>query len=96
MPTMRVWTVFGVTPPSAPMPVWVEPERPCNFDRQCQASEAARRQAYEDAYAAYKARHMELDARIREFNSDYGSRLERHVHLLPGQRNRYRNAHAVD
>ena len=57
------------------MPVWVEPERPCNFDRQCQASEAARRQAYEDAYAAYKARHMELDARIREFNSDYGSRL---------------------
>lgn len=71
----RVWTVFGVTPPSAPMPVWVEPERPCNFDRQCQASEAARRQAYEDAYAAYKARHMELDARIREFNSDYGSRL---------------------
>ena len=71
----RVWTVFGVTPPSGPMPVWVEPERPCNFDRQCQASEAARRQAYEDAYAAYKARHMELDARIREFNSDYGSRL---------------------
>ncbi|WZB69740.1 S-layer family protein [Achromobacter xylosoxidans] len=71
----RVWAVFGVTPPSGPMPVWVEPERPCDRDRQCQASEAARRQAYEDAYAAYKARHMELDARIREFNSDYGSRL---------------------
>ena len=92
----RVWTVFGVTPPSAPMPVWVEPERPCNFDRQCQASEAARRQAYEDAYAAYKARHMELDAHHPRVQFRLRQPPERHVHLLPGQRNRYRNAHAVD
>ncbi|WP_175214079.1 hemagglutinin repeat-containing protein [Achromobacter aegrifaciens] len=70
----RIWSVFGVTPPSGPMPVWTEPERACYNRATCDA-EKARRQAYEEAYAAYKAPHMVLDARIREFNADFNSRL---------------------
>ncbi|WP_313387883.1 hemagglutinin repeat-containing protein [Achromobacter aegrifaciens] len=70
----RIWSVFGVTPPSGPMPVWTEPERACYNRATCDA-EKARRQAYEEAYAAYKAPHMVLDARIREFNADFNNRL---------------------
>jgi len=70
----RIWSVFGVTPPSGPMPVWTEPLWPCLGRVECDA-EAARRKAYDDAYAAYKAPHMELDARIREFNADFNNRL---------------------
>ncbi|WP_187639880.1 two-partner secretion domain-containing protein [Achromobacter insolitus] len=70
----RIWSVFGVTPPSGPMPVWTAPERACYNHATCDA-EAARRKVYEEAYAAYKAPHMELDARIREFNADFNNRL---------------------
>ncbi|MFD4840497.1 hemagglutinin repeat-containing protein [Achromobacter sp. NPDC058515] len=71
----QVWAVFGVTPPAGPMPEW-KPDTSCNrFDPVCVAAEAARLQAYEDDYAAYKARYLELDARIREFNADFASRL---------------------
>ncbi|WP_164741265.1 hemagglutinin repeat-containing protein [Achromobacter spanius] len=70
----RVWAVFGVTPPSGSMPVWVPPQQECRGKEAC-AAEAARRQAYEDAYAAYKAPHVELDRRIREFNADFNNRL---------------------
>ncbi len=70
----RVWAVFGVTAPPGPMPVWVPPQREC-FGKEACAAEAARRQAYEDAYAAYKASHLELDSRIRAFNADFDSRL---------------------
>lgn len=71
----RIWAVFGVTPPSGSLPVWVPPPAPCfNNSPECQA-EAARRKAFEAAYAAYKAPHMELDARIREFNADFNNRL---------------------
>ncbi len=70
----RIWSVFGVTPPSGPMPVWTEPEQPCYNRATCDA-EKARRKAYDEAYAAYKAPHMELDARIREFNADFNNRL---------------------
>ncbi|SIT29110.1 hemagglutinin repeat-containing protein [Achromobacter sp. MFA1 R4] len=69
-----VWAVFGVTPPSGPMPVWQPPLREC-FGAEACAAEAARRQAYEDAYAAFRAPHIELDQRIREFNADFDSRL---------------------
>ncbi|OCZ55086.1 hypothetical protein A7P22_03515 [Achromobacter insolitus] len=70
----RIWSVFGVTPPSGPMPVWTAPERACYNHATCDA-EAARRKVYEEAYAAYKAPHMALDARIREFNADFNNRL---------------------
>ncbi|QKQ46598.1 MULTISPECIES: hemagglutinin repeat-containing protein [Achromobacter] len=70
----RIWAVFGVTAPPGPMPVWVPPQREC-FGKEACAAEAARRQAYEDAYAAYKASHLELDSRIRAFNADFDSRL---------------------
>ncbi|WLW64073.1 hemagglutinin repeat-containing protein [Achromobacter aegrifaciens] len=71
----RIWAVFGVTPPSGPMPVWVPPLYDnCAIIDGC-AAENARRKAYEDAYAAYKAPHMELEARIREFNADFNNRL---------------------
>jgi filamentous hemagglutinin len=71
----RIWAVFGVTPPSGPMPVWVPPRyENCAILNEC-AAEKARRKAYEDAYAAYKAPHMELEARIREFNADFNNRL---------------------
>ncbi|WP_043542301.1 hypothetical protein, partial [Achromobacter sp. RTa] len=70
----RIWAVFGLTPPPGPMPVWTPPQREC-VGREACAAEAARRQAFEDAYAAYKALHMELDARIRAFNADFDSRL---------------------
>ncbi|SEJ60669.1 hemagglutinin repeat-containing protein [Achromobacter sp. NFACC18-2] len=69
-----VWAVFGVTPPSGLMPVWQPPLREC-FGTEACAAEAARRQAYEDAYAAFRAPHIELDQRIREFNADFDSRL---------------------
>ncbi|MBR8657796.1 hypothetical protein KDH83_31250, partial [Achromobacter sp. Marseille-Q0513] len=71
----RIWSVFEVARPVGPMPVWVERERPCGSDRQCLASEATRRKAYDDAYAAYKAQYLQLDARIREFNADFARRL---------------------
>ena len=71
----RIWAVFGVTPPSGPMPVWVPPLYDnCAIIDGC-AAEKARRKAYEEAYAAYKAPHMELEARIREFNADFNNRL---------------------
>ncbi|NGT16181.1 hemagglutinin repeat-containing protein [Achromobacter insolitus] len=70
----RIWSVFGVTPPSGPMPVWTAPERACYNHATCDA-EAARRKVYEEAYTAYKAPHMALDARIREFNADFNNRL---------------------
>jgi filamentous hemagglutinin len=71
----RIWAIFGVTPPSGSLPVWVPPPAPCfNNSPACQA-EAARRKAFEAAYAAYKAPHMVLDARIREFNADFNNRL---------------------
>ncbi|MGE8567686.1 MAG: filamentous hemagglutinin N-terminal domain-containing protein, partial [Achromobacter sp.] len=70
----RVWAVFGVTPPSGSMPVWVPPQRDCYSTAECTA-EAARRKAYEDAYAAYRAPHIELDRRIRDFNADFNNRL---------------------
>jgi len=70
----RIWAVFGLTPPPGPMPVWTPPQHEC-FSRETCAAEAARRRAFEDAYAAYKALHMELDARIRAFNADFDSRL---------------------
>ncbi|WP_447920685.1 hemagglutinin repeat-containing protein [Achromobacter aegrifaciens] len=70
----RIWSVFGVTPPSGAMPVWTEPQWPCIGPAACDA-EAARRKAYDDAYAAYKAPHMALEARIREFNGDFNNRL---------------------
>jgi filamentous hemagglutinin len=69
-----IWSVFGVTPPSGPMPVWVPPERPCYTQSEC-AVEAARLKAFEDAYAAYRTPHIELDRRIREFNADFDNRL---------------------
>ena len=70
----RVWAVFGVTPPAGDMPVWREPDRPCMTRAECTA-ESERRKAHDEAYAAYKARHLELDARIHEFNADHANRL---------------------
>ncbi|WP_162253555.1 hemagglutinin repeat-containing protein [Achromobacter sp. Root565] len=70
----RIWAIFDVIPPSEPMPVWRPPERECYSTQAC-AAEAARRQAYEDAYAAFRAPHLELDQRIREFNADFDNRL---------------------
>ncbi|WP_165359304.1 hemagglutinin repeat-containing protein [Achromobacter agilis] len=70
----RIWAVFGLTPPPGPMPVWTPPQHEC-FSRETCSAEAARRQAFEEAYAAYKALHLELDARVREFNADFDSRL---------------------
>ncbi|MBR8657611.1 hypothetical protein KDH83_30280, partial [Achromobacter sp. Marseille-Q0513] len=71
----RIWSVFDVAPPAGPMPVWVERQYPCGADWQCQASEVARRKVYDEAYAAFKATHMQLDARIRDFNADFARRL---------------------
>ncbi|WP_162259901.1 hemagglutinin repeat-containing protein [Achromobacter sp. Root83] len=69
-----IWAVFGVTPPSGPLPVWQPLQQDCFGPEAC-AAEAARRQAYEDAYTAFKAQHLELDQRIREFNADFDNRL---------------------
>ncbi len=71
----RIWSVFGVTPPTGTLPVWVPPEAPCFTNSPECLAEGARRKAYEAAYAAYKAPFMALDARIREFNADFGNRL---------------------
>ncbi|WEX94598.1 hemagglutinin repeat-containing protein [Achromobacter sp. SS2-2022] len=71
----RIWAVFGVTPPTGTLPIWVPPASPCIGNRPACVAEAARRKAYEAAYAAYKTPHLELNARIREFNADFNNRL---------------------
>ncbi|WP_063580937.1 hemagglutinin repeat-containing protein [Achromobacter ruhlandii] len=74
----RIWSVFGVTPPDGPMPEWSEPEPAGCAKGKSSACDAyaARRSAYEQAYAAYKARHLELDAGIKAFNRDVNSRWQ--------------------
>ncbi|MGE8657767.1 MAG: hemagglutinin repeat-containing protein [Achromobacter sp.] len=77
-PDARIWSVFGVAPPAGPMPQWLEAEPAECLKGKSPACEAyaARRGAYEQAYADYKARHLELDARIKEFNRDVNSRWQ--------------------
>ena len=71
----RVWGIFGVTPPSGPMPRWYEPEYSCEWPSKACREQAERREEYEAAYAEYKARHLELDRHIRAFNRDFARRL---------------------
>ncbi|MPT29208.1 MAG: hypothetical protein E2602_20430, partial [Achromobacter sp.] len=66
----RVWQVFGV---DEPMPVPVPQQSQCNTDDCTKAATAAR----EEALAINKARHDELQARIRAFNADFNNRLVR-------------------
>ncbi|MGW8308671.1 MAG: two-partner secretion domain-containing protein [Achromobacter pulmonis] len=77
-PDARIWSVFGVTPPDGPLPQWdeTEPAACRNGNSSVCEAYAARRGAYEQAYADYKARHLELDARIKEFNRDVNSRWQ--------------------
>ncbi|WP_241054799.1 hemagglutinin repeat-containing protein, partial [Achromobacter xylosoxidans] len=77
-PDARIWSVFGVTPPDGPMPEWNETEPAGCLKGKSPACEAyaARYGAYEQAYADYKARHLELDARIKAFNRDVNSRWQ--------------------
>ncbi|WP_454669942.1 two-partner secretion domain-containing protein [Achromobacter kerstersii] len=71
----RIWSVFGVTPPTGSLPVWVPPEAPCFTNSPACLAEAARRKAFEAAYAAYTEPYKALDARIRAFNADFNNRL---------------------
>lgn len=77
-PDARIWSVFGVTPPAGPMPEWSETEPAGCAKGKSPACEAyaARLAAYQQAYAAYKARHLELDTRIKAFNRDVNSRWQ--------------------
>ncbi|GAB1848681.1 hypothetical protein MyNCGM683_35570 [Achromobacter xylosoxidans] len=66
----RVWQVFGV---EEPVPVPALQQGQCNTDDCAKAATAAR----EEAQAINKARHDELQARIRAFNADFNNRLVR-------------------
>ncbi|MGK8835016.1 hemagglutinin repeat-containing protein [Achromobacter xylosoxidans] len=66
----RVWQVFGV---EEPVPVPALQQGQCNTDDCAKAAAAAR----EEAQAINKARHDELQARIRAFNADFNNRLVR-------------------
>ncbi|MFY2006014.1 hemagglutinin repeat-containing protein [Achromobacter xylosoxidans] len=66
----RVWQVFGV---EEPVPVPAPQQGRCNTDDCAKAAAAAR----EEAQAINKARHDELQARIRAFNADFNNRLVR-------------------
>ncbi|CUR78181.1 Filamentous hemagglutinin [Achromobacter xylosoxidans] len=66
----RVWQVFGV---EEPVPVPALQQGQCNTDDCVKAAAAAR----EEAQAINKARHDELQARIRAFNADFNNRLVR-------------------
>jgi len=66
----RVWQVFGV---EEPVPVPAPQQGQCNTDDCAKAAAAAR----EEARAINKARHDELQARIRAFNADFNNRLVR-------------------
>ncbi|CUI92442.1 Filamentous hemagglutinin [Achromobacter xylosoxidans] len=66
----RVWQVFGV---EEPVPVPALQQGQCNTDDCAKAAAAAR----EEAQAINKARHDELQARIRPFNADFNNRLVR-------------------
>ncbi|MFH7109911.1 hemagglutinin repeat-containing protein [Achromobacter xylosoxidans] len=65
----RVWQVFGV---EEPVPVPAPQQGRCNTDDCAKAAAAAR-----EAQAINKARHDELQARIRAFNADFNNRLVR-------------------
>ena len=69
----KIWQVFGVTPPAGSAPQWTP--RQCGRDLQCMADENARREAYKQAFAAYQAPFLELNARINAFNADFQRRL---------------------
>ncbi len=70
-----IWQVFGVTPPDGPIPTWT-PHIACS-DKPgvCAERQAARRRAYEQAFAQYQAPFQELNARIYAFNQEYKRRL---------------------
>ncbi|CUJ44435.1 Filamentous hemagglutinin [Achromobacter ruhlandii] len=71
----KIWQVFGVKPPEGPMPTW-NPDAGCaEQPGACAKTQAARRQAFEQAFAQYQAPFRELNARIVEFNQDYKRRL---------------------
>ncbi|AYD67039.1 filamentous hemagglutinin N-terminal domain-containing protein [Achromobacter sp. B7] len=71
----RIWSIFGITPPSGSVPIWIPPEAPCFSNSPACLAEGARRKAYEAAHAAYTEPYKILDARIREFNADFRNRL---------------------
>ncbi|CAB3870568.1 hemagglutinin repeat-containing protein [Achromobacter animicus] len=64
----RIWSVFGVPPPEGNIPPMVEVCR----GALCEMVSPPERDA---AIARDKGRHDLLDARIREFNADFNSRL---------------------
>ncbi|CUR66303.1 Filamentous hemagglutinin [Achromobacter xylosoxidans] len=66
----HVWQVFGV---EEPVPVPALQQGQCNTHDCAKAAAAAR----EEARAINKARHDELQARIRAFNADFNNRLVR-------------------
>ncbi|QQB36310.1 hemagglutinin repeat-containing protein [Achromobacter deleyi] len=71
----KIWQVFGVKPPEGPMPTW-NPDAGCaEQPGVCAKTQAARRQAFKQAFAQYQAPFRELNARIVEFNQDYKRRL---------------------
>lgn len=76
----RIWTVFGVPPPSQDLPARPRPE--LSFTELSNENARSRRKAvpYEERpeYKEYKARHLALDARIRAFNRDFLNRLVKH------------------
>ncbi|MFY1942918.1 hemagglutinin repeat-containing protein [Achromobacter xylosoxidans] len=70
-----IWQVFGVTPPDGPMPTWTPHIACTEKPGVCAETQAARRRAYEQAFAQYQAPFQELNARIYAFNQDYKRRL---------------------
>ncbi|AOU90937.1 two-partner secretion domain-containing protein [Achromobacter ruhlandii] len=70
-----IWQVFGVTPPDGPMPTWTPYIACSDKPGVCAERQAARRRAYEQAFAQYQAPFQELNARIYAFNQEYKRRL---------------------
>ena len=74
MPTMRVWTVFGVTPPSGPMPVGSSPSVLATSTGNARPAKLRAVRPMKTPMPRTRPGTWNW-TRIREFNSDYGSRL---------------------